>query len=83
MVRCALRPLLGEVVRHRKWGFVGVIAGWDLRPTTDVSRWDGVVGLPKGGEQPFFNVVPDEHDTASGRRRVCCASHACLPVQWV
>jgi len=54
-----------------------VIAGWDLRPTTDVSRWDGVVGLPKGGEQPFFNVVPDEHDTASGHR-VCSSSHAGL-----
>lgn len=53
---------LGEVVRHRKFGFVGAIAGWDLRPTADVSRWDGVVGLSLLGEQPFFHVIPDEHD---------------------
>ena len=28
----------------------------------NVSRWQGVVGLPSGSEQPFFRVVPDEKD---------------------
>jgi hypothetical protein len=28
----------------------------------NVSRWQGVVGLPSGTEQPFFRVVPDEQD---------------------
>jgi hemimethylated DNA binding protein len=57
---------LGEVVRHRKFGYRGVILGWDIRPLGDAnaiaSRWEGVVGLPSGADQPFYRVLPDEGD---------------------
>lgn len=42
---------VGQVVRHKKFDYRGVIIGWDRRPTVDVSRWDGLVGLPSKEEQ--------------------------------
>jgi len=53
---------VGDVVRHTKFGYRCVIAGWDPRPRWDVSQWDGVVGLPSGAEQPFYFAVPHEDD---------------------
>ena len=54
-----------QVVRHSRYGYRGVIYGWDLRPTLDVARWDGVVGLPRAGDQPFYHLLPDAHDSAA------------------
>lgn len=57
---------IGEVVRHRKFGYRGVVLGWDIRPLGDAtaiaSRWEGVVGLPSGADQPFYRILPDEQD---------------------
>ena len=53
---------VGQIVRHLKFGYRGVITGMDMRPLLDVSTWEGVVGLPSGTEQPFYRVVPDEGD---------------------
>ena len=53
---------IGQVLRHRKYGFRGVVVGWDRRPTVDVSGWDGVQGLPSGPDQPFYRVLPDMRD---------------------
>ena len=53
---------VGQVLRHRKYGYRGVIIGWDRRPQVDVSGWDGVQGLPSGPDQPFYNVLPDLSD---------------------
>ena len=53
---------VGEVLRHKKFGFRAVVVGWDRRPEVDVSDWDGVAGLPSGGEQPFYRVLPDISD---------------------
>jgi hypothetical protein len=53
---------IGEVLRHKKFGFRGVIVGWDRRPEVDVSGWDGVVGLPSGADQPFYRIIPDMSD---------------------
>ena len=35
---------LGTVVKHRRFHYRGVVAGWDARPAVDVSQWDGVQG---------------------------------------
>ena len=53
---------IGEVLRHKKFGFRAVIIGWDRRPEQDVSHWDGIVGLPSGADQPFYRCLPDLTD---------------------
>ena len=55
---------LGDVVRHKKYNFRGVIAGWDAYPRTDVSRWDGLQDI-KGevNDMPFYHVIADMNDT--------------------
>jgi hypothetical protein len=47
---------VGQIVRHRIYRYRGVIVSYDQRPTLDVSRWEAVVGLPLGTEQPFYRV---------------------------
>lgn len=55
---------VGEVVKHSKFGYHGVVLGWDIRPLGDAqtiaTRWEGVVGLPRGADQPFYCILPDE-----------------------
>jgi hemimethylated DNA binding protein len=53
---------VGEIVVHKKFGYRGIVMGWDVRPLVDVSRWEAVVGLPSGVEQPFYRILPDEGD---------------------
>lgn len=53
---------VGSIVRHRKFGYRGVIVGYDQRPLVNCSKWEGVVDLPLGQEQPFYRVIPDESD---------------------
>jgi len=53
---------VGEVLRHAKYGYRGVVAGWDRRPQLDVSGWDGLRSLPSGAEQPFYRIIPDVAD---------------------
>lgn len=78
---------VGSLVRHKKFGYRGVVAGFDLRPLLDVSGWEGVVGLPSGGEQPFYRVVPDEGDverflgSSSFRASYYCAQENLEPLK--
>lgn len=60
--RIGIRFVVGEVLRHKKFGYRGVVIGWDRRPQVDVSDWEGVVGLPSGIKQPFYRVLPDMSD---------------------
>ena len=63
---------LGTVVKHKKYNFRGIIAGWDAYPRTNVSNWDGLQDV-KGevNNMPFFHVVADTNDTlqAFGQER--------------
>ena len=60
--RRGVRYQIGEVLRHRKFGFRAVVIGWDRRPAVDVTDWDGVVGTASGAEQPFYRMLPDMTD---------------------
>ena len=60
--RQGIKFCIGEVLRHKRFGFRAVVIGWDRRPEVDVSQWDGVVGLPSGAEQPFYRMLPDLSD---------------------
>lgn len=52
---------VGDVVQHKRFGYRGVVTGWDSRPVVDVSRWDGIQHLIQQGknpnEMPFYHVV--------------------------
>jgi F-box protein 21 len=50
---------IGQQFQHRRYGYSGFIIGWDLRCGAE-DRWIHqmrVDDLPKGREQPFYNVV--------------------------
>jgi hemimethylated DNA binding protein len=51
---------VGDIVKHKKFQYKAVVRGFDLRPRYDVSLWDGVRGLPRGAEQPFYDLLPDQ-----------------------
>ena len=53
---------VGQVLRHKKYGFRAVVCSWDRRPTVDVRQWDGVVGLSRADRQPFYYCLPDQDD---------------------
>lgn len=53
---------LGQIVRHKKYHFRGVIVGRDSEPIYNVSRWDGLRDIPNAKELPFYNVIPDQQD---------------------
>ena len=53
---------LGEIVRHKGFGFRGVIVAWDPTPTVDVSRWDGLQHITDPHQYPFYHIVPDQND---------------------
>ena len=53
---------LGDIVRHKVYGFRGVVVAWDPKPTFDVSRWDGVQHIENPVEHPFYHVIPDRRD---------------------
>mmetsp|Transcript_32469 Transcript_32469/g.45028 ORF Transcript_32469/g.45028 Transcript_32469/m.45028 type:complete len:283 (+) Transcript_32469:182-1030(+) len=55
---------LGQVVRHKKYKYRGVVCGWDKTCERDAS-WQIQMGtnlLPNGGNQAFYGVLPDESD---------------------
>ena len=49
--RDGIRFSLGQLVEHERFGFRGVVCGWDRLPQTDVTHWDGVAGLQSGATQ--------------------------------
>jgi hemimethylated DNA binding protein len=53
---------LGSIVRHKKYGFRGVIVGRDPQPLYDVSRWDGLRHIPNAKDLPFYRIIPDQQD---------------------
>eukprot|EP00571_Detonula_confervacea_P007230 CAMPEP_0172329892 /NCGR_PEP_ID=MMETSP1058-20130122/61118_1 /TAXON_ID=83371 /ORGANISM="Detonula confervacea, Strain CCMP 353" /LENGTH=788 /DNA_ID=CAMNT_0013047085 /DNA_START=10 /DNA_END=2373 /DNA_ORIENTATION=+ len=53
---------LGQVVKHKVYGFKGVIAAWDPKPRMDVSNWDGLTEVENPQEKPFYHVYPDVND---------------------
>jgi hemimethylated DNA binding protein len=56
---------LGQIVRHKLYGFRGVIVAWDPKPRMDVSNWDGLAGIERPQEKPFYHVYPDVNDCIS------------------
>eukprot|EP00980_Cylindrotheca_fusiformis_P028896 scaffold22671_cov164-Cylindrotheca_fusiformis.AAC.5 len=53
---------LGDIVRHKVYGFRGVVVAWDPEPTFDVSRWDGLQHIKNPHEFPFYHIIPDQDD---------------------
>ena len=57
-----IRFPLGTIVRHKKYGFRGVVVAWDPTPSVDVTRWDGLQDIENPMDQPFYHVIPDKND---------------------
>jgi hemimethylated DNA binding protein len=57
-----IRYELGDVVRHKVFGFRGVVVAWDHKPVMDVRRWDGLQDIKDPMDKPFYQVIPDSHD---------------------
>mmetsp|Transcript_26462 Transcript_26462/g.56254 ORF Transcript_26462/g.56254 Transcript_26462/m.56254 type:complete len:825 (-) Transcript_26462:503-2977(-) len=53
---------LGEVVKHKIYGYRGVVVAWDPTPFTDVSNWDGLRDVENANEKPFYHIRPDVND---------------------
>jgi hemimethylated DNA binding protein len=53
---------LGDIVKHKLYGFRGVVVAWDPEPTLDVSRWDGLSHIKNPDEFPFYQIIPDQND---------------------
>ncbi|EMD00285.1 hypothetical protein BAUCODRAFT_63524 [Baudoinia panamericana UAMH 10762] len=53
---------IGTYFQHRRYGYEGMIVGWDTKCAAE-PRWIEqmrVDELPRGREQPFYNVVADD-----------------------
>jgi hypothetical protein len=44
---------VGTLVKHKKFGYTGVIIAWESRPSCNVSSWDGVVELEQDLKKKF------------------------------
>ncbi len=63
MDREGIRFCIGQVCRHKKFGYRGIVFQWDHRPVSDiVSTFEGVIGTPRGSNQPFYHILPDFND---------------------
>jgi len=62
------RFAVGHAVRHRRYGYRGVVFGWDW--ACEAARaWQaqmGVASLPRGPRQPFYRVLVDARDRPLG-----------------
>eukprot|EP00949_MAST-11_sp_MAST-11-sp1_P004260 g4260.t1 len=53
---------VGQIVRHKQFGYRAVVFSWNHRPVIDVAGWEAVIDLPSGDEQPFYYTLPDVED---------------------
>ncbi len=61
--REGIRFCIGQVCQHKKFGYRGIVFQWDHRPVSDaVSTFEGVIGTPRGSNQPFYHILPDFND---------------------
>ncbi|KAL7541792.1 hypothetical protein ACHAXR_011210 [Thalassiosira sp. AJA248-18] len=56
---------LGQIVKHKVYGFRGVVSAWDRTPRVDVSKWDGLKDIESPQEKPFYHLYPDVNDCIS------------------
>ena len=47
---------VGQIVRHKQFGYRGVVCGVELRPPFNMARWEGIQNLELGQEQPIYRV---------------------------
>lgn len=71
---------VGDVVKHKEYGFRGVIVALDPEPSVDVSRWDGLRHIKNPEMYPFYHIIPDQGDCIEafgGVRpsRYCCEAN--------
>lgn len=58
---------LGQVVRHKLYGYRAIVSGYDQRPLQEAARRGDLLAnagslIPRGQEQPFYRLIVDERD---------------------
>lgn len=53
---------LGQIVKHKVYGFRGMVGAWDAKPKMDVSNWDGLRDIVNPQEKPFYHLYADVND---------------------
>lgn len=56
---------LGDIVKHKVFGFRGVIISWDPKPRRVVTASDGGQDSSNSTDQPFYEILCDENDHIS------------------
>ena len=60
--RAQVRHSIGQVFRHKNFGYRGVVVGWDGRCDRP-NEWLLGNGMSSArGQQPFYHIIPDQPD---------------------
>ena len=60
--RSAVEHSIGQVFRHKQFGYRGVVVGWDAQCDRP-AEWLAANKIAQSrGEQPFYHVIPDQPD---------------------
>jgi hemimethylated DNA binding protein len=64
---------VGQIVRHKKYGYRGVITGWDktCKQTLTWKRKNRIQTLKNNEDQPFYNLLVDRRDDQLRERTYC------------
>ena len=73
-----IRFPLGSIVKHKKYGFRGVVVTSDPYPKADVSNWDGLQDIDGDVQKmPFYHVIPHLDDTVKAFGRETPFRYVC------
>jgi hemimethylated DNA binding protein len=64
---------VGQVVRHKKYGYRGVITGWDSKCMAPLNwqRKNRIQTLADAENQPFYNLLVDQRDDQIRSQTYC------------
>lgn len=60
--RAKVEYSIGQVFRHKNFGYRGVVVGWDGRCDRPKEWLIGNGMSPARGQQPFYHIIPDQPD---------------------
>ncbi|CAG9462545.1 unnamed protein product [Pedinophyceae sp. YPF-701] len=79
-----VRYRVGTVMRHARYGYRGVITGWDERceASRDWIRGMGVGQLQRGESQPFYHVLVDVRDRPGPQSTYVAEDNVSVAQSW-
>ena len=70
---CSIHFKVGQVVRHKRYGYRGVITGWDRKCMAPLNwqRKNRIQTLTDAENQPFYNLLVDQRDDQIRSQTYC------------